>query len=420
MESQAQQINFNETFLPVLTTSHRYYLLMGGRARGASYFCSQYIKERVKGKQYFRGAVMRFILGDIRNSIFQEILDRIEEDGDAVRFNIKEGTLEVESGFNSVKGIGFRKSSGDQKAKLKSLAQFTDIYIEEADEIAEEDFMQLDDSLRTIKSNIRIFLIFNTPPKNHWLIKRWFNLLPSGVDGFFKAELKNEYKDNTCFIFSTYKDNEINLNRTTLDNYERYKITRPEYYYSMIQGLVSEGAKGLIFPNWKVISDEEYNKLEYEPYYGQDFGFTNDPTALIEIKEHNNKIYLKELIYETGLTNKRIAERYSELGISRSAPIYADSAEPKSIEEIRLEDWNILPAIKGKDSVKAGIDYLQDKEVYYTESSKNLAIEKQEYKWSLDKNKEPTNTPVDKFNHGMDGTRYGTYSNNKQDWSGIV
>jgi PBSX family phage terminase large subunit len=548
MEIEKTNVDINEPYLPAFLGGKRYYLICGGRAGGRSYFASQVATTKLFSKSYFRCGIMRYVLGDIRNSIFKEILDRIN-DYDLTNekdLEISEHSLTINFKQNMINGIGFRKSSGDQKAKLKSLAGYTDIIIEEAEEVSEEDFLQLDDSLRTIKADVNIYLLFNMPPKDHWINKRWFNLIECGIEGFYRAELKESEKHNTMFIHTTYKDNELHLNPTTIDNYLRYKETNPEHFYNIILGLVPSGKTGVIFKNWKPISDEEYNKLEYDTYLGQDFGFsclggntlistnngevkmkdlkigdlvytrngykkitsfvntgikqvyrlnfgydrniiitgehkvltsqgwkqvknlgkketicikklsnskeipekdlfhqhilnenpvlTNvhinlqllkekrevfdisvedeneffangilvhncDPLALVEIKQHNNKIYLKELLYETGLTNKRLAERYETLGLSRSMPIYADSAEPKAIQELRDYDWNVIPAIKGQDSISAGINYLQDFEVYYTESSVNLAREIQNYCWAVDKNKVPTDKPVDKENH---------------------
>jgi len=398
-------------YAPVLSHSKRYYLIAGGRAGGRSYFASQYATARLIEKSYFRCAIMRYVLGDIRNSIFQEIRDRIEEQKVEGHIDIKEHTLTINYLKNTINGVGFRKSSGDQKAKLKSLANYNCVIIEEADETSEEDFQQLDDSLRTIKTDIIVMLLFNMPDKKHWIMKRWFNLVDSGVEGFYKPVLKDSEKHNTEYIFTTYADNEINLNNTTITNFERYKETKPDHYYNMIKGLVSEGKRGRVFKNWEVINDSEYELLEYPVFYGLDFGFTNDPTALVEIKIHNENIYLRELIYETGLLNKSIADRMETLGVSKSSCIYADNAEPKSIEELRRLGFNILPAEKGQDSIRKGIDLIHSHKVFYTESSVNISLENQDYTWSLDRNKEPTNVPVDRMNHLLDATRYGVYTN---------
>ena len=273
-------------YIPIFQTDARYIILMGGRGAGRSYVASQYALTQLNSADYNRTAIMRYVLGDIRNSIFQEILDRIDENGVQNSFDIGENMLEIQRKEtpNIVKGIGFRKSSGDQKSKLKSLASFNNIIIEEADEVAEEDFMQLDDSLRTIKSDIKIILLLNTPDKNHWIVKRWFNLIPSEIDGFYIPTLKDSEKHNTLFIHTEYLNNQRNLNQSTLDNYLRYKETRPDYYWNMIKGLVSSGVRGRIFKDWQPISVKEYEALDYPTFWGCDFGFTNDPTAIVEIK----------------------------------------------------------------------------------------------------------------------------------------
>lgn len=408
-----------ENYEPIFKTPKniRYILIIGGRGAGRSYVVSQLIVFLMRTSKFFRGAVMRFVLGDVRNSNFQEVVDRIEEQNLTGAFEVKD--LEIKFGSNFLKGLGFRKSSGDQKSKMKSLAGFNFIHIEEADEVDEAFFMQLDDSLRTTNSNIIVVLTMNPPDKNNWIMKRYFNLIPSGIEGFYRYELKEEAKKDTLFIFSTYKENIKNLNQSTVDNYLKYKENNPDYYYNMIEGLVSEGARGRIFKNWKRISTKEFEELPYPSYFGLDFGYTNDPSALIEIKEHNNKVYLRELIYETGLTNQRLSERMIQKGVSKNKTIYADSAEPKSIDELRILGWIVLPASKGADSVRSGIDMLLSKEVFYTEDSKNIDLESQEYKWALDKNKEPTNEPIDDFNHTMDATRYGIFTKSKTPYIGF-
>jgi phage terminase large subunit len=405
----------NSCYKPLFTENKRYYHLMGGRSAGRSYVASQFALANLRSSGYFRCAIMRYIRSDIRNSIFQEIVDRIEE-RDIDDVTIKQN-LVFEHEENSIVGIGFKKSSNDQKSKLKSLANFNCIIIEEADEISEEDFMQLDDSLRTLKSDIKIILLYNPPAKQHWLIRRFFNLDQADVEGYYIPTLKPEHRNDTVFIHTTYKDNLSKINKSTRKNFERYKQQRPDHYYNMIEGLVSEGARGRIYTKWERISDAEYDALPYPVSYGLDFGFSNDPTSFNEIKTHNNKVYVKELIYRTGLTNDDISKEFKRLGVQTYSEIIADSAEPKSIEELRRLGWNVIATDKGADSIRAGIDLLLSKEVYYTESSESIDNEVQEYKWALDRNKEPTNDPIDDFNHAMDAIRYNIFTRSK---AGIV
>jgi len=409
----------NAKYQDAISTNKRYTLLLGGRSAGRSYFASQLALAKLVAPEYMRCAIMRFVLTDIRKSIFQEIKDRIEEQHVEDTIKVLDQTMSFEYGENSITGIGFRKSSSDQRSKLKSLASYTTVIIEEADETNEEDFMQLDDTLRTTRAPIRVILLLNPPHRSHWIVRNWLNLEPSGYEGFYLPTLKSEREHDTVFIHSTHRDNKRNLNPSTLKNFERYKETNPDYYYNMVEGLISEGVRGRIFTDWKTIPDVEYEALDYPSYYSLDFGYSADPSAIVQIKEHNNRVYLRELLYETGLTNQDLDKRMHALGIPRTSVLFADSAEPKSIEELRRLGWNAHPTVKGQGSRKTGVDHLRSKEVYYTEGSVNLADEVQGYCWMLDRNKEPTNEPSDGDDHLMDATRGGVYSKHNTKFTGI-
>lgn len=412
----------NKHYEPLFRTPQgvRYYIHMGGRGAGRSTTGSQFALVRLRDTtRYFRGAIMRYVYSDIRNSIFQDIQDRIEEQGLEDYIEVSDHQLYFRYKKNFIKGIGFKKSSGDQKSKLKSLANYNCVIIEEADEVAEEDFMQLDDSLRKANADIIVVLQLNPPDKNHWIIKRWFNLIDSGIPGFYKAVPKQGLTDSIA-VCTTYRENIANINPSSVINYERYKETNPDYYYNSICGYVSEGLRGRIFKNWIPITSADFDALPYPSIYGLDFGFSNDPTALIEIKYHNEKVWLRELIYQTGLTNPMLSQRFEDLGLTYDDVIYADSAEPKSIQELCDLGWYVVPSEKGADSVIAGINQLLEKQVHYTEDSINIAFEHENYKWRLDKNKEPTNKPEDKNNHAMDGTRYGLFTDTRQEFVGFA
>ena len=200
----------NKEYKELFTSNSRYTVLMGGRGAGRSTVASQFANAKLIDEKYFRCAIMRYILGDIRNSIYREILDRAEENGTKEALDINDSNMTITYGKNTINAVGFRKSSGDQKSKLKSLANYNCVIIEEADEILEEDFMQLDDSLRTIKSDIKIVLLLNPPAKSHWIIKRWFNLIPSDYPNFYTPELKKGITDTT-FIRTSYLDNVKNI-----------------------------------------------------------------------------------------------------------------------------------------------------------------------------------------------------------------
>lgn len=162
--------------------------------------------------------------------------------------------------------------------------------------------------------------------------------------------------------------------------------------------------EGLIFKKWYVLNESFEDKKLIG--YGIDFGFSNDPTSLIEVRMQDGELFVKELIYETGLTNQDISNRMDAIGVSRGTLIVADSAEPKSIEELRRLRWTIDGVKKGKDSVMFGINLLKGYAINVHSSSKNLIKELEQYKWKVNKNGDSLNVPIDDYNHAIDALRY--------------
>ena len=404
----------NKKYEPLFKEHPRYFVMMGGRGGGRSTVASQFAIAKLTAPEYFRCAIMRLVLGDIRNSIYREIIDRTEEQEIDKAIDISDNAMILKYGENSINAVGFRKSSGDQKSKLKSLANYNCIIVEEADEIPEEDFMQLDDSLRTLKGDIVIILLLNPPPKSHWIIKRWFDLFPSKVKGFFTAELKKEIT-NTIFIKTNYLDNEKNMSKDSMDNYRNYEITKPNYYYNVVEGLVPETVRGRIYKDWKEIDEIPHEaKLVRR---GMDFGYSNDPSTLTDIWEFNGGYIFDERLYRKGMKNGEIAGFILALEESDTLVI-GDSSEPKSIAEISDYGVNILGAKKQKEEqegtkqsyLKWSIGIVQDKKCSYTKRSKNLKYEYENYAWMENKDLEIINIPQDFNNHIMDGIRYGVVS----------
>jgi len=191
-----------------------------------------------------------------------------------------------------------------------------------------------------------------------------------------------------------YEPTEENKLRGTADKYKW------EVY-----GLGKKGKReGVVFKEWEMVKEipEAANLIGY----GLDFGYSNDPTALIAVYEFNHELYFDELIYTTGLKNDQIAKRIIDLGISRNDVIYAESAEPKSIDEIYAYDINIKATVKGKDSIQNGINIIDQRKLNITERSVNLIDEFENYIYDKDKKDRTLNKPIDDFNHGIDAIRY--------------
>jgi phage terminase large subunit len=217
------------------------------------------------------------------------------------------------------------------------------------------------------------------------------------------------------FLQLTFQDNELLsenerseiLNYYTNGYYDNGEV-KNKYWANLwnVYGLGNIGnLQGVIFENWNEVDAIPPN-AEFISY-GMDWGFTNDPTTLIECYRYNGELYVNELIYQTGLTNSDIVLKMNELGINRYADIIADSAEPKSIEDVYRGGFkNIYPALKGADSIRNSIDTLQQYTINITKSSTNLIKEFRTWRWAVDKEGKQLGTPIDRDNHGIDSLRY--------------
>lgn len=422
---------FNEVYEPVFISTARYIDCWGGRGRGGSHFGTEYFLHLITKPHYFRGYFVRQAFKDIRDSLFRDFKDRIMDNPtlniDDFHINENEMRITYRPTGNMIISKGV-KADGDRTAKMKSLAGATHVLIEEADEVGEDDFDQLDLSLRTTKADqVQIIRIFNPPGKNHWIWRDYVLIDRMVVDasgklvkGYYRAEAKKDA--NLLSIFSTYHDNLENLQPSTVEKFESFKGRKPEYYYTVILGLISEGMKGRIFSGWNSITNEEFNAIEARSLFGQDFGSAS-PAGTVEAKIVNTRLYLRQQNY-LGATEKELGILYCRLGL-KDEVIIGDSAEPMTIRRLRsgwqrseiteaeaeaypqmLKGWNIFGAIKVPGSVKSGIDKIKDFEVYVVETSDDLWREYRDYKWALDKNKNPTDEPEDNNNHLMDPTRY--------------
>lgn len=392
----------NTAYKPLFTSNKRYKILMGGRGAGRSTVASQFAIAKLTSTEYSRTAIMRYILGDVRNSIYREIIDRATENSILESLSVNDSMMTITYGKNTINAVGFKKSSGEQKAKLKSLANYNCVIIEEADEITEEDFIQLDDSLRTVKGDITIILLLNAPPKSHWIIKRWFDLEPI-VKDFYLPKLK-ESIDDTLFIRTCYEDNKANMDDATVKRYEDYAVTNPSHYYNMIKGYVPETLRGKIFNNWL-----EIEKVPHEARLvrrGLDFGYTNDPSTVVAVYSYNGGYILDEEVYSSGLANKTLADTILAQPEAPGTLVIADSSEPKSIDEMKSYGVNIIGAVKGPDSINFGIKWMQSLKISYTKRSINLKKEYDNYSWLINKDGDSLNTPKPGNDHIIDASRY--------------
>ena len=252
------------------------------------------------------------------------------------------------------------------------------LYINEANELTSEDFFQLQ-----VRTTTQVFMDFN--PSEYF----WFN-----------TEL--ESRDDVEVIKSTYKDNPY-LNEDQVKEIERLQFTDYQYYQIYALGEFA-GNVDLVYSH--IIVDTIPTDKAKLIALGLDWGYSQDFSALIEVWKEGENLYLNEILYDLNLTNQDIAEKMREAGVDRYMEVVADSAEPKSIEEIHRMGFNIKPASKGPDSIKNGIDILKRYKLNVTKESTNLIQEFRRYKWITNKEGQKLNKPIDQWNHALDAVRY--------------
>jgi phage terminase large subunit len=285
----------------------------------------------------------------------------------------------------------------DDREKMKS-TEWHDILIEESNELVNEDFLFL------ITRLYRGSMMFNTP-------RIYMNLNP--VDCWLR---KYEGHVNFDFIWSNYKDNPF-ANKEYIQSLEDLKDQDETYY--QIYALGRWGVlKDLVYKPYKILRPEEYPDKFDDQCYGLDFGY-NSPTALIHIGYKDQARYLTEKIYQTKLTNADLINILREVASDslfekQSIPIYADSEDPNRIKEIYDAGFNILPAEKGPNSVKLGVDYCKRNTYFSTIENINLNKENSSYKYCQDKQGNLLDVPVKFNNHLMDAKRYADHNHSKK------
>jgi len=379
----------NKKYL-VLDSDSRYYIVTGGRGSGKSYAISTLLcllTQQVGHVILFT----RYTLRSAGVSIIPEFLEKIEFLGMEDVFHITKDEIINKQSGSRILFRGIKTSSGDQTANLKSLQGVTTWVLDEAEELTDEEtFDKIDLSVRAKGIQNRVILIMNPSTKEHWIYNRFFEV--RGIQ-----EGSNVTKGDTTYIHTTYLDNLDNLSESYINQIENIRTRRPEKFKHQILGGWLDKAEGVIFSNWTIGKFEQ----AAPSVFGQDFGFSADPTTLVEtsIDKANKKIYIKLHYYKQALTTSQIAELNKRF--AGSSLIVADSAEPRLISELSVSN-NIVPTIKGQGSVTYGIALLQDFDLIIDEGSTDLIKELNNYCW-LEKK---SSTPVDKYNHAIDALRY--------------
>jgi phage terminase large subunit len=388
-------ITINKKYIPLFESDSRYFVITGGRGSGKSFALNSFLLLLT----YEVGHTIlftRYTLTSAHISIIPEFVEKIEMADLHNDFSItKDEIINLRTG-SKILFKGIKTSSGTQTANLKSLQGVTTWILDEAEELVEEDiFDKIDLSVRNSARQNRVILILNPTTKEHFIYNRFFE--QKGVDAG-----QTLTKGDTTYIHTTYQDNAEYLSESFLNQIEALKQHNPKKFEHTILGGWLDKAEGVVFTNWRF---GDFNPDKLQTSFGQDFGFSIDPTTLVEvaIDKNKRKIYVKEHLYKPKLTTSEIATINKQ--VCGGNLIIADSAEPRLIAELQSQRVNIQPTEKGAGSITAGIALMQDYEIVLEPNSLNIAKEFNNYIYSDKK----SGLVIDNFNHAIDAIRYNVF-----------
>ena len=384
---------FCPVYLPHLDPDgHRILVFYGGAGSGKSFFVGQrLVYKALKSKRKI--LVLRKVNKTTKASTFQLLLDTLEQFGirDLCNINRTDFTITLPNGSQ------FLCMGLDDPEKIKSITGLTDAWMEEATEFTLDDFSQVNLRVRDpFAEDQEIVLSFNPVSKANWCYLQFFADNPELL----------EFRKTVKIVHTNYLDNP-HLPQEYIQALLLMKATNEVYYKIYALGEFGSLDK-LIYNNWQKM-DFDSTKLKGQLLCGLDFGYTNDPTAFVcsLLVESEARIYVFNEWGGTGYLNDAIADQIKSMGFAKSI-IMADSAEQKSIEEIKRKGVNrIKPCVKGKGSILQGIQQLQQYEIVVHPDCVNIVEELENYSWKKDKaTNEYINEPVDNFNHYLDALRY--------------
>ncbi len=402
------KVNYQKIYLPDVVGKGyktfwnfkgRYRVVKGSRASKKSKTAALFYIKKLMEYPEANLLVIRKTYRTLKDSCFTELKWAIKRLGVEQWWDVKESPLEI-----TYRPTGQRIYFRGLDDPLKVTSITVDVgylcwmWIEEAYEVMfEADFDTLDESIRgEVPDGLfkQITLTFNPWNERHWIKKRFFDCEPD---------------PDILAMTTNYMCNEW-LDKADLKVFETMKKNNPRRF--AVAGLGGWGiVDGLVYENWK---EEEFslreiqNKYDLKSGFGLDFGYTNDPSAAFIgfVDVDNRKIYVWDEMYQKGLSNRKIFDNLSQMGYSKDR-FTGDSAEPKSIDELKGYGMRITGATKGKDSIINGIQWIQDCEIIIHPRCVNFLTEISNYTWDKDKFGNKLNRPIDDFNHLMDAMRYG-------------
>lgn len=388
-------IKLNPKYEPLFHNETRYFVVTGGRGSAKSFGVGTFA-HLLSFESNHKILFTRQTMTSAHLSIIPEFQEKMELTDTEQFFTLNKTEIINNLSKSEIIFRGLKTSSGDQTANLKSLQGVTTWILDEAEELTDEaTFDKINLSIRQKGVQNRVILILNPATKEHWIYQRFFE--QAGVEEGF-----NGIKNNVTYIHTTFEDNIEHLDQSFLDEIERIKQYNPKKYKHQILGGWLDKAEGVVFTNW---SFGNFNPDNLQTSFGQDFGFSIDPTTLVEvaIDKNKRKLYVKEHLYKPKLTTSEIAVINKQ--VCGGSLIVADSAEPRLIAELSNQRCNIVATEKGAGSITAGLALMQDFEIVLEPNSQNIAKELNNYIYSDKK----SGLVIDNYNHALDAIRYNVF-----------
>lgn len=355
MENEiVKELVINPLFEPLFQDNledPRYYQVYGGRGSGKSFAVSIGAVKLTYSPYKHKILFLRQTMSSSEDSTIADVRAAIELMGVGADFKEVNGVITNKTTGSTISFKGIR-STGTQTAKLKSLSGITTLVVEEAEEVESfEEFSKVDESIRIKGKPLKVILIYNpTSAVSSWIHKEWFK----------EGQPLRERLVDTVYIHSTFLDNLDNLNESVIKRYKALEHSNPIYYTNTILAEWTLEAEGRIYAGWGM-----YDRFDNDgdTWYGLDFGYGGkDKTSLIKITYFEEVYYVQEIFSESGLSIRSTLTKLRQGGVSFTAKIYADSAMPLLIEEIRLGGYSGIRKCN-KGNVEEGIKKIQDKEI---------------------------------------------------------
>ncbi len=401
-----------EIYHPLYTDTEKFIILItGGRGSGKSFNASTFIERLTfemtpAEKTVHQILYTRYTMVSAGMSIIPEMMEKIDLDGTTKYFKTTKTDIVNRMTKSRIMFRGIKTSSGNQTAKLKSIQGITTFVCDEAEEwTSENEFDKIMLSIRKKGIQNRIIIIMNPCDSNHFIYKKYIEKTHKLVD-IDGVRVQISMHPNVLHIHTTYFDNIDNLSPEFLKEVQDMKENNPEKYAHTVMGRWADVAEGAVFKKWGIV--EKFPKHTKKVALGLDFGFSNDPSACVKCGIVDNDLYVDEVFYEQGMGTSKLSMGLHNEGLM----VYADSADPRLIQEIANKGVIIYPVAKPAGSIIAGIERIKDFDnIFVTRRSYNIQREFRKYVWAKDKDGNYINEPEDHDNHAADAIRY--YVNGK-------